>query len=172
MLYHAQAPASKMSNVSTIADKRMRCPRCSARPAVQNAVELRPGIKYLTLRCISCRLVYNAQVQVEANPATVSRLMGRTDEPPRRNRRGNPGPMETQPRFDAGETQATPMGPTPSKRTKKANRIGEPAISRGEAEITRKTSLDKQRGLLQAANIQKGRGSQGRAKNARRRSGV
>jgi hypothetical protein len=80
--------------------------------------------------------------------------------------------METQPRFDAGETQATPMGPTPSKRTKKANRIGEPAISRGEAEIARKTSLDKQRGLLQAANIQKGRGSQGRAKNARRRSGV
>src|ERR1700747_3336098 len=91
-----------MSNVSTIADKRMRCPRCSARPAVQNAVELRPGIKYLTLRCISCRLVYNAQVQVEADPATVSRLMGRTDEPPRRNRRGNLGPMETQPRFDAG----------------------------------------------------------------------
>jgi len=69
-----------MSNVSTIADKRMRCPRCSARPAVQNAVELRPGIEYLTLRCISCGLVYNAQVQ--ADLATAAHLMGRIDELP------------------------------------------------------------------------------------------
>jgi hypothetical protein len=156
-----------MSNFRTIADERMRCPRCSARPAVQNAVELRPGIKCLTLRCISCGIVYNAQVV--ADPAAASHLVGRTYEPPQWMKRRRPGPMETQPNFDAGESQATLMGSTPSKRTKKANRIGAPAILRSEAEIARKVSLNKQRGLLQAANIQKGRGSQGGAKNARRR---
>ena len=151
-----------MSNVSTIADKRVRCPRCRARPAVQNAVELRPGITYLTLRCTSCGLVYNAQMQ--ADPATASHLMGRIDEPP-----SNPGPMETQPNFGHGETQATPMGPPLFKMTKTANRIGAPVISQSEAEIARTASLNKQRGLLQAANIQKGRGSQGERKITRRR---
>ena len=48
--------------MSTIADKRLRCPRCQSRPAVQNAIELRPGVQYLTLRCISCGLVYDSQV--------------------------------------------------------------------------------------------------------------
>jgi transcription elongation factor Elf1 len=40
----------------------LRCPRCRARSTVQSAVELRPGVKYLTLRCIICGLVYDAQV--------------------------------------------------------------------------------------------------------------
>ena|ERR1700757_1727200 len=155
-----------MSNFRTIADERMRCPRCSARPAVQNAVELRPGIKCLTLRCISCGIVYNAQVV--ADPAAASHLVGRT-RAAAMDEEATPRPMETQPNFDAGESQATLMGSTPSKRTKKANRIGAPAILRSEAEIARKVSLNKQRGLLQAANIQKGRGSQRGAKNARRR---
>ena len=77
--------------------------------------------------------------------------------------------METQPNFSPGETQAIPMGPTSSKRTKKADRIGAPAISQSEAETARKASLNEQRGLLQAANIRKGRGGQGGANNARRR---
>lgn len=39
----------------------LRCPRCQARPTVQNAVEIRPGVEYLTMRCISCGLVYDLQ---------------------------------------------------------------------------------------------------------------
>jgi hypothetical protein len=39
-----------------------RCSRCRSRAAVQSAIELRPGVKFLTLRCVSCGLVYDAQV--------------------------------------------------------------------------------------------------------------
>jgi hypothetical protein len=39
-----------MQGASTVDDKRMRCPRCRARSTVQNAVELRPGVQYLTQR--------------------------------------------------------------------------------------------------------------------------
>jgi rubredoxin len=51
-----------MSGVSTTADGRVRCPRCRAGPTVQSAIELRPGVEYLTLRCSSCGVVYDAQV--------------------------------------------------------------------------------------------------------------
>jgi uncharacterized Zn finger protein len=39
-----------------------RCSRCRSRATVQSAIELRPRAEYLTLRCISCGLVYDAQV--------------------------------------------------------------------------------------------------------------
>jgi DNA-directed RNA polymerase subunit RPC12/RpoP len=48
---------SEMVTLGTIA----RCPRCRSRPTVQSAVALRPGVEYLTLRCASCGLVYDAQ---------------------------------------------------------------------------------------------------------------
>jgi rubredoxin len=60
-------PKSTMTNVSTIAPSGMRCPRCQSRTTVQNAIELRPGVEYLTLRCISCGLIYNAQVPSNQN---------------------------------------------------------------------------------------------------------
>jgi transcription elongation factor Elf1 len=47
---------------STVDDRRMRCPRCCGRSTIQTGIELRPGVQYLTLRCISCGLVYDAQV--------------------------------------------------------------------------------------------------------------
>jgi hypothetical protein len=50
-----------MSSVSTVDDKRTRCPRCETRSTIQSAIELRPGVQYLTLRCISCGLVHDAQ---------------------------------------------------------------------------------------------------------------
>jgi hypothetical protein len=53
--------------VSTIAPSGMRYPRCQSRTTVQNAIELRPGVEYLTLRCISCGLIYNAQVPSNQN---------------------------------------------------------------------------------------------------------
>lgn len=49
-----------------------RCPRCRARATVQNAVELRPGVNYLTLRCIACGLVFDAQTGAEI-PASADR---------------------------------------------------------------------------------------------------
>jgi rubredoxin len=39
-----------------------RCPRCGSPSIVLSATELRPGFEYLTLRCTSCHLVYDAQV--------------------------------------------------------------------------------------------------------------
>jgi len=51
-----------MSSVSTVDDKRTRCPRCETRSAIQNSIELRPGVQYLTLRCISCGLIHDAQM--------------------------------------------------------------------------------------------------------------
>lgn len=56
-----------MENSRTIAANRSRCPRCSARSTIQSAVELRPGVHYLTLRCISCGLVFDAQVPEKAD---------------------------------------------------------------------------------------------------------
>ena len=51
-----------MTSASMISDKRTRCPQCRGRAAVQGAIELLPGVEYLTLRCISCATVYDAQV--------------------------------------------------------------------------------------------------------------
>ena len=44
---------------------RPRCPKCRARPTVQSVVEIRSGFEYLTLRCTSCALVYDAQVHTD-----------------------------------------------------------------------------------------------------------
>jgi uncharacterized Zn finger protein len=51
-----------MSGASTVDDKRLLCPRCRARSTIQHTVELRPGVQYLTLRCISCGHVHDAQM--------------------------------------------------------------------------------------------------------------
>lgn len=60
---------SEMVTLSTI----VRCPRCRSRPTVQSAVALRPGVKYLALRCASCGLVYDAQVPSNpTRPATLA----------------------------------------------------------------------------------------------------
>jgi len=54
--------SSSMSGIATFADERIRCPRCTIYPVVQSAVELLPEVHYLTLRCPSCFIVYDAQV--------------------------------------------------------------------------------------------------------------
>jgi len=51
-----------MRSVNTVDDRRLRCPRCRARSTIQSTVELRPGVQYLTLRCISCGHVHDAQM--------------------------------------------------------------------------------------------------------------
>jgi transcription elongation factor Elf1 len=61
-----------MSGVSTVEDKRTRCPRCEARSTIQSAIELRPGVQYLTLRCTACGLVHDAQVL--SAPSTVPEI--------------------------------------------------------------------------------------------------
>lgn len=62
-----------VTSFNIVADKRMRCPRCRARSTVQSVIEIRPGIQYLTLRCVSCHIVYDAQVQApHATPSTLS----------------------------------------------------------------------------------------------------
>jgi len=55
-----------MATLTTI----VRCPRCRWRPTVQSAIELRPGVEYLTLRCASCGLLYCAQVPSEPKMAS------------------------------------------------------------------------------------------------------
>jgi hypothetical protein len=44
---------------------RPHCPKCRARPTIQNVVQIRSGFDYLTLRCTSCGLVYDAQVHTD-----------------------------------------------------------------------------------------------------------
>jgi rubredoxin len=53
-----------------IDDKRLYCPRCQLRGAVQSAVELRLGTSYLVMRCASCGLVYDAQVSSANNSSS------------------------------------------------------------------------------------------------------
>jgi transcription elongation factor Elf1 len=60
----------RSTNISTIATSRTHCPKCQAQAVVQSAAELRPGIDYLTLRCTSCGLVYNAQVLSDPTKGT------------------------------------------------------------------------------------------------------
>jgi uncharacterized Zn finger protein len=43
-------------------DDQVGCPRCGACPEFLSETELRPGVEYLTLRCHSCGIVYDAQV--------------------------------------------------------------------------------------------------------------
>jgi hypothetical protein len=52
-----------MGNRGTMVSNRSRCPRCVERSTIQSAVELRPAVHYLMLRCIACGLVFNAQVE-------------------------------------------------------------------------------------------------------------
>jgi len=42
-----------------------QCPKCRARPTIQSVISIRSGFEYLTLRCTSCGLVYDAQVHTE-----------------------------------------------------------------------------------------------------------
>jgi hypothetical protein len=65
---------STMARMSTI----VRCPRCRSRPTVHSAIELRPGVEYLTLRCTSCGLVYDAQVP---SKQTKSGILAKTKPP-------------------------------------------------------------------------------------------
>jgi phage FluMu protein Com len=51
-----------MTVIVDIAQMRMRCPRCRAVSTVQSAIDVRPGFQYLTLRCMSCAIVFDAQV--------------------------------------------------------------------------------------------------------------
>ena len=51
-----------MTAIVDITEMRTRCPRCGAGSTVQSAIEVRPGSEYLTLRCTSCALVFDAQV--------------------------------------------------------------------------------------------------------------
>jgi hypothetical protein len=63
--------------LSTISDRRSRCSRCRARAAVQSTIELTPGVRYLTLRCISCATIYDTQVP--SNPALATALVSRVE---------------------------------------------------------------------------------------------
>jgi uncharacterized Zn finger protein len=42
-----------------------RCPKCRSRPTVQSVIPIRSGFEYLTLRCTTCGLVYDAQVHTD-----------------------------------------------------------------------------------------------------------
>ena len=66
---------STMARMSTI----VRCPRCRSRPTVHSAIELRPGVEHLTLRCTSCGLVYDAQVP---SKQTKSGILAKAKPPP------------------------------------------------------------------------------------------
>jgi hypothetical protein len=60
----ARKPGAKTMPSANASDySRLLCPRCRARPTVQSAVELRQGVEYLTLRCIACGLIYDAQAE-------------------------------------------------------------------------------------------------------------
>jgi hypothetical protein len=63
--------------ISTVSDRGARCPQCRSRAAIQSTIELTPGINYLTLRCISCAVIYDAQVP--ANPALATALVRRIE---------------------------------------------------------------------------------------------
>jgi hypothetical protein len=46
-----------------------RCPKCRSRPTVQSVVPIRSGFEYLTLRCATRGLVYDAQVHTDPMPS-------------------------------------------------------------------------------------------------------
>jgi transcription elongation factor Elf1 len=60
----AERASNETTGVHTIADKRLRCPRCESESTVQSSTELRLGVEYLTLRCVRCGLVHDAQMPV------------------------------------------------------------------------------------------------------------
>ena len=57
------APSEPVASTAPLG--RPRCPKCQARPTVQSVVQIRAGFEYLTLRCTSCGLVYDAQVHTD-----------------------------------------------------------------------------------------------------------
>ena len=54
---------------TTFADEHICCPRCGACPELQSETELRSGVEYLTLRCHSCGIVFDAQVPIQLTTA-------------------------------------------------------------------------------------------------------
>jgi phage FluMu protein Com len=50
---------------STASLGRQRCPKCRALATVQNVALIRAGFEYLTLRCTSCGLVFDAQIHTD-----------------------------------------------------------------------------------------------------------
>ena len=56
---------------STASLERQRCPKCRALANVQNVVPIRAGFEYLTLRCTSCGLVFDAQIHTDPPKADV-----------------------------------------------------------------------------------------------------
>jgi hypothetical protein len=67
-----KGPAGIEAMVSRMDLSGTRCSRCRSRATVQSAIELRPGVEYLTLRCISCGIVYDAQVPSDPTRFTTS----------------------------------------------------------------------------------------------------
>ena len=68
---------------STASLGRQRCPKCRAVAAVQNVVPIRAGFEYLTLRCISCGLVFDAQIHTDP-PKSGALVWGGTEvQPPK-----------------------------------------------------------------------------------------
>jgi hypothetical protein len=57
------APSEPVASTAPLG--RPRCPKCQARPTVQSVVPIRAGFEYLTLRCTSCGLVFDAQVHTD-----------------------------------------------------------------------------------------------------------
>jgi hypothetical protein len=53
-----------MTAVINIAEMRTRCPRCGVSSTTLSAVDVRPG--FLTLRCNSCAILFDAQVATAA----------------------------------------------------------------------------------------------------------
>jgi uncharacterized Zn finger protein len=61
-----------MTVIVDIAEMRMRCPRCGVSSTILSAVDVRPGFQYLTLRCNSCAILFDAQVATpEGDEASV-----------------------------------------------------------------------------------------------------
>ena len=143
-----------MRGASTVDDKRLRCPRCRARSTIQNAIELRPGVQYMTLRCTSCGLLHDAQTP--SSPPTVPSNSFADDlekplavEPSQivTKSRGPP-PMDTQPSAYQQDRQAVPVAQSIAKKGKRKIPSAQPGVPPHKAERARKASLKKQREQL------------------------
>jgi transcription elongation factor Elf1 len=70
-----------MQGASTVDDKWLRCPRCRVRSTIQGAIDLRPGVQYLTLRCIACGVVHDAQIPSDLATASPTSLPAAVADP-------------------------------------------------------------------------------------------
>jgi transcription elongation factor Elf1 len=68
---------------STAALGRQRCPKCRALATVQNVAPIRAGFEYLTLRCTSCGLVFDAQIHTDPRKADAPGWTDRELGPPK-----------------------------------------------------------------------------------------